>query len=262
MLLACLALISMVFCCQSFQLQHNRKGTAARLIALDPLASTKGFFSCRGIQCKFRSKALSSASHDRSDLLVQRDPPKLAYVALWVGFFVVAFFLVPGGSPASSAQDTELIKALISEPFGDKVNSLYAAIFNFLGILPAIYAGLLIPGAKGQKLPTGLFTALSFALGFGALGPYLAFRNINTEVTQTSRGRGSAAFEFKGTWIAALGFATCLVYHMFSSMANQGSATVLSDFVNLCATSKLSLVSTIDFAILSLAVSKFIHLLI
>lgn len=75
---------------------------------------------------------------------------------------------------------------------GVAVNQVFAALFNAMGLMPALYAALLVPagrsggGAKGReggggflssfppRLPAFPFVAGSFALGFFALGPYLA----------------------------------------------------------------------------------------
>ena len=182
-------------------------------------------------------------------------PPRLAYATLWVGLLVYAFGFAPGGSEAAGALDAELIKLMIQTPYDatNTISPVFGAIFNALGILPAIYASLLLPGGKlSQKLPALPFVVSSFALGFFGVGPYLGLRNKRTEVSDSERGRGSALFEFKLTSLAMLGFALFLTY--FAVTGQYAGSDRVADFIQAFQTQRLVHVSTIDFTILSLAV--------
>lgn len=194
-----------------------------------------------------------------SDQLKVNDPPRAVYLTLWIALAVYAFGLAPGGSSEAAARDTELIKQLILTPYNGHSNAIFVAIFNFLGIVPAVFAGLFLPGAKKQKLPTALFSVSMLALGYFAAGPYLAFRNINTDVTETTRGKGSGLFESRIPWIASLVFASYLTYFAISQMSLHGVVEVWTEFLQLCSTSRLALISTIDLTILSLAVQEPIY---
>jgi hypothetical protein len=176
---------------------------------------------------------------------------KILFLSLWAGFIGYAFFLSPGGTPEGSARDFELIKKLIYTPYDGTTNAIFVAIFNILGIIPFVFAALFIPGAKTQKLPPALFSTLMMAMGYGAAGPYLAFRKINTTVTKSNQGRGSFIFEFNPIWILALGWASYLFYYMISQMLSLGVGEVVSDYFQLCSSSRLVIASSIDLAILS-----------
>jgi hypothetical protein len=181
-------------------------------------------------------------------------PPRLAYLGLWLGLLIYAFSLAPGGSDAAGLVDTEIIKTMISTPFDSSNPSspVFTSIFNALGILPAVYASLLLPGSKlGQKIPALPFVMGSFALGFFGVGPYLGLRNKRESVLDSERGRGSILFEFKGTSLALLGFAMYLIY--FAVTGAYAGVDRWSDYLNLFSSSRLAHVSTIDFSILSLA---------
>ena len=181
-------------------------------------------------------------------------PPRLAYLGLWLGLLIYAFSLAPGGSDASGIVDAEIIKTMISTPFeaSNPSSPVFTSIFNALGILPAVYASLLLPGSKlGQRLPALPFVLGSFALGFFGVGPYLGLRNKRESVLDSERGRGSILFEFKGTSLVLLGFALYLIY--FAVNGTYAGADRWSDYMALFSSSRLAHVSTIDFSILSLA---------
>jgi hypothetical protein len=65
--------------------------------------------------------------------------------AAWVGFFSFAAFVAPSGD-AVAAWDIDFVKTLISTPFSGAVNPLLEAQFNMLGVMPAVYASVLLPG--------------------------------------------------------------------------------------------------------------------
>ena len=184
-------------------------------------------------------------------------PPRLAYLALWLGLLGYAFVLSPGGSVEAGAVDAALIQTMISTPFDGTAPTIFTALFNALGILPAIYASLLLPGTKnGQKVPGLPFVLSSFALGFFGVGPYLGLRNKRENVTQATRGRGSIIFEFKGTSLAMLAFGVYLLYYAIAGdYVGADTTDRLTGFIELFKTQRLAHVSTIDFTILSLAVA-------
>ena len=67
-----------------------------------------------------------------------------------------------------------LVTTLIGSPFSGAVNPIFESLFNSLGVVPAVYAALLLPGAKDQpRIPTVPPLAASFALGFFALAALL-----------------------------------------------------------------------------------------
>eukprot|EP01041_Mallomonas_annulata_P006715 gene6716-13609_t len=178
---------------------------------------------------------------------------KSLYLCLWIGLVGYTFGFSPGGSAESALVDNAIIQNMISTPFDGKFSPVFAAIFNYLGILPAIYASLLLPGSKDQKIPALPFIVSSFALGFFGIGPYLALRNDATEVTAATRGMGSGAFEFKGASLALLAFGLYLTYYAFTG-SFEGDR--FQSFLELFKSQRLAHVSTIDFTILSLAVSN------
>ena len=125
----------------------------------------------------------------------------LAALALWAALLFYALNLSPNQTPARDLYFlTKLVPGSGAPDDGVEVNQVFAALFNAMGVMPALYAALLVPagrsggGAKGRRrngdgsdgeggaffssfpprLPAFPFVAGSFALGFFALGPYLA----------------------------------------------------------------------------------------
>lgn len=179
------------------------------------------------------------------------NPNRLAYGLLWSGLLAYVVLAAPGGSPEAKLMDTDLIMKMISTPFDGTTNAIFVALFNSLGIVPAVYASLLLPGSKDQKVPALPFVIGTFALGFFAMGPYLALRSLNSDVTDDDVAEGGrGVFESKFLGGGMLAFATYLLYYV----TTQGDiGQQLDGFIQLFSTSTLAHVSTIDLTILSLA---------
>lgn len=178
-------------------------------------------------------------------------PKRLIYTILWLGLVVYAFGIAPGGNIEAAAKDTQLITTILSTPFDGSVSPLFVAVFNALGILPAVFASLLLPGGKGQRVPAFPFVFSSFFLGFFGIGPYLFLREEKPKVSYEQRGFGTAAFEPKLASLCLLGFTLYLAYYALTASPLTES---ISSYLQLFSSQRLVHVSTIDFTILSLAV--------
>ena len=137
-----------------------------------------------------RTRLEANDNSDLSELPPFEITPKRAiYIALWSGLIAYTFLLSPGGSAEAAAKDSDLIKTILSTPFDGTVSPAFVAVFNALGILPAIYASLLLPAGKDQRVPVFPFVFSSFFLGFFGIGPYLLLREPKTGVvTYEERG--------------------------------------------------------------------------
>ena len=143
---------------------------------------------------------------------------------------------------------------MISTPFDGTTNPIFVALFNYLGILPAINTCLLLPGSKDQKpLPAIPFIVSSFALGFFGIGPYLGSRTLKTYGVTEGNGFGIKLFESKKISIGMLAFALYLTSFCFKGIVDSDMSAV-NDFITLFNQQRLVHVSTIDFTILSLSV--------
>ena len=100
---------------------------------------------------------------------------QLIFGTLWLLFTGYAFFLAP-----PDRSDTLQLIIDLSTGKWDGINPLVIALFNLMGVLPMVYACLMLIDGKTQKLSAGLFSAASFGVGAFAILPYLALRVPNT----------------------------------------------------------------------------------
>ena len=147
----------------------------------------------------------------------------------------------------------DLIKGLVSAPFSGATNPIFEALFNSLGVVPAVYAALLLPGAKDQpRLPAVPPIAASFALGFFALGPYLILREPREgPVSRASLGWATrVVFESKPFAAFNAAFAVFLAGYGVThadAAAVEGFARLWTEQSALCC------VSSCDLLVLSIA---------
>ena len=112
--------------------------------------------------------------------------PTLAYsavlLALWLALLGYVFTLSPNQTPTL---DNFVVLKLIGQKPDDPyvVNPVFEAVFNIMGVYPAIFGALLVPGGKsgrrsegplGAPLPAWPFVVAAFGLGAYALIPYMA----------------------------------------------------------------------------------------
>ena len=183
------------------------------------------------------------------DLLKSR-PTRAALALACVGFSVYVAAFSPGAFDVSPTSfDNQLISKAIEDP--TSLNPIFFFIFNSLGVLPGVNLALLLPGSRDQRpLPTAPFIGASFALGFGAAGPYLALREPRAApITKSEVGFFTRTVTESRLYGAGLFAAALALLYGLLSMPDATAAA--ADFSELFATSKLVHVSTIDLAILS-----------
>jgi len=101
---------------------------------------------------------------------------------VWASLIFYSFTFAPGMDVAGQLADQGLIEKILSTPFDGTTSPLFVAVFNSLGIWPAIYAATLLPGSREQSpVPPLPFVGGSFFLGAFALAPYLALRQYRGE---------------------------------------------------------------------------------
>ena len=171
---------------------------------------------------------------------------KLIFGLLWLGFVGYAFLL----APPDRSNTLQLIIDLSTGKW-QGINPAIVALFNLMGILPAIYACLMLIDGKTQKLPAGLFCGASFAVGAFAILPYLALRVPNS--TNNDR-QPASGIERRGIiklvdsrWLGiALTIATIILVTYGIGQGNW------SDFIQQWQTNRFIHVMSLDFCLLSL----------
>ena len=93
---------------------------------------------------------------------------------IWISFLGYAFIFAPPSNP-----DTLTLITNLSTGNWESINPYIVNLFNIMGILPIMYASLLIIDGRGQKIRATPFVIGSFFLGAFALLPYLALRQSN-----------------------------------------------------------------------------------
>uniref|UniRef100_A0A7S4F170 ADP,ATP carrier protein n=1 Tax=Chrysotila carterae TaxID=13221 RepID=A0A7S4F170_CHRCT len=198
-----------------------------------------------------RAATFMRASVDSEGEMVPswKSPARIGIALVWLLFISYAFIFAPN-SPESAARDQEIILQFFDSARMFDINAYFFCTFNSLGVLPAVYAALLLPGAEEQRpLPALPFVGSSIALGYFGIAPYLVFRQPRTEVTQQSFG-GLLARVLESRLYAAPLVAAAIALAA-RAIGSADDPAVLDEFVNIFQTSQLAHISTIDLVILS-----------
>jgi hypothetical protein len=181
------------------------------------------------------------------------NPLKYAYFSVWLALVVYVFGNI---APADVDPDfsATMIQKILTTPYDGTVNPIFVAIFNLLGVYPALFASLLLPASKKQPIVAWPFIFGAFALGYFAEGPYLAFRKIRTSGSIEEVGAGNRLFDNKIAPILLFGFSAFLTY--FAIFGDFLNGDRIEDFIRLFMSQRLVHVSTIDFTILTFVVSS------
>jgi hypothetical protein len=157
---------------------------------------------------------------------------------VWALFSGYAFFLAPPDSPST----LQLIIDLSTGKWTG-INPAIIALFNLMGVWPAIYAAVMLFDGLPQKFKPGWFCAASFGVGAFAILPYLALRQPNS-TTNPAASRMLKILDSR--WFALLltaGAGTLLFYGL-----SQGDWI---DFVQQWQTKRFIHVMSLDFLMLS-----------
>jgi len=100
----------------------------------------------------------------------------IGFLLLWIGFLAYGFLFGPPEDPNTF----KLIEKLSAFEI-EGINPIIVSVFNLMGILPFMYAPLLLLDGKDQNLWAWPFALLSFGVGAFAILPYLAFRKPNPQ---------------------------------------------------------------------------------
>ncbi|KAL3801047.1 hypothetical protein HJC23_002340 [Cyclotella cryptica] len=183
------------------------------------------------------------------------NPPYVAAYVLFLSFAFYRSFTEPEGA------SMEILQGFFVDPINPGCNELFVAIFNLLGLYFVPLACLLMPGAKGQKLPATPFIFASMLGGYGFLGPYVMTREPSFSVVKksdlgwfTSKVLENKIFN----WVT--------VALILSAYINSGCIGALvsdpngliSGYGDLASQTAIASASSMDFAILTLVAASFV----
>lgn len=182
------------------------------------------------------------------------------FAIAWIGFLSFAFLFAPGD--LTGPENNELIAKFIANPLHPEgVSELFVFVFSLFAFIPISLACLIMPGAKGQKLPATPFLFASSASGYFLLGIYMMTRKVNASpVSKASLGWfTSNVLENKVfNWvIVALALSSLFTTDFASGMLDH-AGLMIEDYKELFSQSALASVSTVDLTILTLTVASMI----
>lgn len=170
----------------------------------------------------------------------------LVLAGMWVALGLYAALLAPDSAPLVDKSILEAVFRGGTTADGDTINTVFFALFNVMGVLPAVYMALLLPsGRSGNGVPAWPFIVGSFGFGAFALLPYFALwtpsaapvRRLN-RVERFVQSRANAGL--------LLSAAVFLV-----GMAATAGEPSWKAYFELFGRSKLVHVTSVDFAILT-----------
>ncbi|WIA28357.1 hypothetical protein OEZ86_010904 [Tetradesmus obliquus] len=186
-------------------------------------------------------------------------PPSWAFnaglLALWAGLMGYVFFLAPNQTPTIDSFVVQKLVGLKAEdPF--VVNEVFTSVWNFMGLYPLLYAAMLIPGARSNKLPAWPFVCASVFLGAYALIPYMALWEPKSPQQQLpppeeELGGGSKFFmrAAETPWLGAA-LAAGSAYWLYNAVTAGGDAWL--GYLQFFDESRLCHATSVDFMLCTL----------
>lgn len=164
---------------------------------------------------------------------------KISLLLIWLIFISYAFFFAPPNTP-----DTLNLIMNLSTGNWQEINPYVISLFNLMGILPIMYASLLIIDSKGQKISAIPFVIGSFFLGAFALLPYLALRQPNPNFV----GEKNLILKILDSRFLGISLTIATFFLIIFAVLNGN----FNEFIQQWQNSKFIHVMSLDFCLLSL----------
>lgn len=183
------------------------------------------------------------------------NPP---YAIAYVTFLAFAFyrsFTEPEGA------SMQILEGFFADPLNPGCNELFVSIFNLLGLYFVPLACLLMPGAKGQKLPATPFIFASMLGGYGFLGPYAMTRKPSPEVINKSNLGWFTANVLENkifNWVILAVVSSAYVSSGCVSALFSDPSGLISGYGDLVSETAIASASSMDFVILTLVAASLI----
>lgn len=183
------------------------------------------------------------------------NPP---YAIAFVTFLSFAFYR---SFTEADGASMKVLEGFFADPLNPGCNELFATIFNLLGLYFVPLACLLMPGAKGQKLPATPFVLASMLGGYGFLGPYMITRKPAFEtVNKSDLGFvTSNILENKiVNWGLTAVIASAYVSSGFFAALVNDPNQLINGYADLFSQTAIASASSMDFLILTLVAASLI----
>lgn len=183
------------------------------------------------------------------------NPP---YALAYVSFIGLAAYM-SSAEPVGASQ--AVLEKFFADPLNPGVNELFVTVFNLLGIIGLPMACLVMPGAKGQKLPAAPFLFLSSLAGYGSLGIYMSTTQSQELITNKSELGWFTQNVLENkifNWFVVAILASAYVTTGTVSAAANDVQGLIAGFTDVISSSALGFASTVDFTILSLTAASLI----
>jgi len=162
---------------------------------------------------------------------------KVVFLGIWVLFLGYGFFFSPPDNP-----NTMDLIINLSKGSWQGINPYIISLFNLMGILPMIYASLLIIDGRNQRIMATPFVVGSFFLGAFALLPYLGLRENNSSFT----GEKGFFIKILDSKVSAIALTLGTIILIIFALRNGN----WNDFINQWQSSKFINIMTLDFCCL------------
>lgn len=167
---------------------------------------------------------------------------------------IVAFALTLTLTRATGDADQAIINAFIANPAEPGLNEIFFAIFNLFLPAPLIVSSLVLPQGSKEGLPSWPFLLGSGAFGYFALGPYLSLRLPPVKSAADSEDMSWATKNvFENKLFSSVLLALVIFFPVAGHVFERDVADMWQGFIDLCGTSNLALISSVDLTFLHFA---------
>lgn len=232
----------------------TKTGVSVNLPSPAPLSSSS---SLATTTTRLYGSADKNSKNDESSL--SNDLPKIQALPA-VAWIALVFFAFGPWAPGNLMDSFDLLPLILADPVHPEgVNLLFYALFNVFLPLPFLLAALVLPQSsptfdRCHAIPA---LALSAALGYFALGPYLSLRSTGHPPSFSWFTR--SVTERKTVNVLILVTLLYLPWAVDLSTAwSADAAAVWQDFIHLLSTNRFAATSCLDLTLLQVTMAALI----
>lgn len=141
---------------------------------------------------------------------------RLLLLLLWLALIGYAVLLAP---PPNHDLTQRLIHATLTMQY-DGIDPAILAVWNLLGLVPLLYASLLLPMSRWQRVPAWPFLVLMLALGGFVMVPYLLLRSEQPTVQRSLSWPARVLQSRAMAWLLVVGIVAMLALLLLRGSAS------------------------------------------